>query len=91
MYSHEEGVGKPDSRFYAIACQRLGVAPEETVFVDDTPACVDGALAAGMPAVRFFDSVQAIAELTRLLGGGAATGRNARTRENTRRSPPRPG
>jgi len=70
-YSHEEGVGKPDPRFYAIACERLGVAPEEAVFVDDTPACVDGALAVGMTAVRFVDSVQTIAGVTRLLSADA--------------------
>ncbi len=69
-YSREEGIGKPDPRFYAIACERLGVTPEEAV--DDTPACVDGALAVGMTAVRFVDSAQTIAELTRLLGTDAA-------------------
>lgn len=72
VYSHEEGVGKPDPRFYAVACERLGVAPKEAVFVDDTPACVDGALAVGMTAVRFVDCAQTIAELTGLLGGDAA-------------------
>jgi epoxide hydrolase-like predicted phosphatase len=67
VYSHEEGVGKPDPRAYAIACDRLGIAPADAVLLDDTTACVDGARAIGMAAVRYLDSTQAIAELTRLL------------------------
>jgi epoxide hydrolase-like predicted phosphatase len=67
VYSHEEGVGKPDPRAYAIACDRLGVPPADAVLLDDTAACVDGAHAIGMGAVRYLDCAQAIAELSRLL------------------------
>jgi HAD superfamily hydrolase (TIGR01509 family) len=42
VYSHEEGMAKPDSRVYQLICERLGVAPRETVFVDDKPGCVLG-------------------------------------------------
>jgi epoxide hydrolase-like predicted phosphatase len=67
VYSHEEGVGKPDPRAYAIVCDRLGVRPADAVLLDDTPACVDGALMTGLAAVRFVDCAQAMADLTRLL------------------------
>jgi putative hydrolase of the HAD superfamily len=69
VYSHEEGLKKPDPRFYEIPCQRLGVAPREAIFLDDTPACVAGAQHVGMTAITFLDTDQAIAELDLQLGG----------------------
>jgi putative hydrolase of the HAD superfamily len=63
VYSHEEGMMKPDPRFYAIVCERLGVAPEQTLFLDDRQMCVDGARRVGMTAVRYVDNAQAMAEL----------------------------
>jgi epoxide hydrolase-like predicted phosphatase len=68
VYSHEEGVKKPDPRAYRIVCERLGVEPTETVFLDDVPACVEGARAVGMQAVRFVNNRQAITELESVLG-----------------------
>ena len=67
VYSHEEGVLKPDPRSYAIVCERLGVAPEQSVFVDNVAANVDGARAVGMEGVLFIDAAQAIGELRALL------------------------
>lgn len=51
VYSHEEGVEKPDPAIYALTASRLGVQPHEIVFLDDRQAAVDGALAAGWHAV----------------------------------------
>jgi putative hydrolase of the HAD superfamily len=70
VYSHEEGMKKPDIRIYEIVCRRLGVAPRETVFVDDTPACVEGAARAGMHAIQFVSNARALAELDALLRPG---------------------
>ncbi len=67
VYSHEVGVGKPDPRIYALASDRLGVQPQEMVFVDDADRCVAGAREAGIHAFRFQDNAQAIAEIERLL------------------------
>ena len=50
VYSHEVGFSKPDPRIYALACTRLDVAPEETVFLDDSDACVTGARDVGIHA-----------------------------------------
>jgi putative hydrolase of the HAD superfamily len=69
VYSHEEGVGKPDPRSYGIVCERLGVAPECAVFVDDVPANIDGARALGMQGILFTGAAQAIGELRGLLRG----------------------
>jgi HAD superfamily hydrolase (TIGR01509 family) len=68
VYSHEEGLKKPDRRFYELVCKRLGVGPREAIFLDDTPACVAGAQDAGMTAITFFDNDQATAELDMKLG-----------------------
>ena len=67
VYSHEAGMSKPDPRIYALACTRLGVRPDETVFVDDTDYCVAGAGEVGMHAVRYLDNTQVIHEIEVLL------------------------
>lgn len=63
VYSDEEGVAKPDPRIYRITCDRLGVRPDETVFLDDTEECVVAPRALGMRAVRFQSTTQAIANV----------------------------
>jgi putative hydrolase of the HAD superfamily len=68
VYSHEEGVKKPDRRFYEIACERLCIEPCEAIFLDDVQACVAGARRAGMTAITFLNNEQAIAELDNYLG-----------------------
>ena len=68
VYSHEAGMSKPDPRIYALACTRLDVRPDETVFVDDTDFCVAGAREAGMHPVRFQHNAQAIEDIEKLLG-----------------------
>jgi len=35
VFSHEVGFMKPDPRIYALACERLGVAPGDALFVGD--------------------------------------------------------
>ena len=51
--SSEVGVEKPDRRIVAAALTRLGVAPEGALHVGDSPLeDVEGAIAAGMEAVR---------------------------------------
>ncbi|HEX4289359.1 MAG TPA: HAD-IA family hydrolase, partial [Trebonia sp.] len=50
VYSHECGLSKPGPRAYALVCARLAVEPAETVFVDDTEICVEGARRAGLHA-----------------------------------------
>ncbi len=46
------GAAKPDPMAYRIAAERLGVAPEECLFLDDELECVEGARAVGMTAYR---------------------------------------
>lgn len=68
IYSHEEGLSKPDPRFYDLACRRLGVQPDQVVLVDDMAVCTEAARAAGLHAVTFVDNDQAIAAVEALLG-----------------------
>jgi epoxide hydrolase-like predicted phosphatase len=67
VYSHEVGVAKPEPRIYAIACERLGVRPDEVVFLDDVESYVRGARDAGMNAVLYRDNAQALAEIEAFL------------------------
>jgi hypothetical protein len=69
VYSHEEGVKKPQRRFYEIVCERLGVQATEAIFLDDMPACVEAARQVGMTAITFVDNEQAIAEIQHRLTG----------------------
>ncbi len=57
------GVAKPDPRVYRIAAERLGVAIERCLFVDDTAANVVAAREAGMAAVHY----RRVADLRRTL------------------------
>ena len=63
VYSHEVGYRKPDHRMYHHICERLAVAPEEAVLLDDVQANVDAAREVGMRAITFATNAQAIAEL----------------------------
>ena len=49
--SSEVGVRKPDPAIYLLTCERLGVTPEVSVFVDDHPGNVAAAEALGMAGV----------------------------------------
>ena len=66
--SSVEGVRKPNPRIYEIACERLGVRPEEAVFLDDLGINLKPARAMGMTTIKVLDEHQALNEL------GAATG-----------------
>jgi putative hydrolase of the HAD superfamily len=61
------GCRKPEARIYEMTLERLGLAAESCLFVDDIALNCDGAHAAGMSAVHFRDNEQAIAEVRALL------------------------
>lgn len=63
IYSHEEGVAKPERRIFELACERLGVQPEEMIFVDDVEVNVAAARAFGIRAILFRENKQVIAEI----------------------------
>ncbi len=51
--SGDEGVVKPDPAAFRITLERLGVAPGEAVFIDDTPGHVEAARTLGLHGIVF--------------------------------------
>lgn len=66
--SSVEGVRKPDPAIYRIACERLGVAPARTVFLDDLGINLKPARAMGMYTIKVLNEDQALAELSEVTG-----------------------
>ena len=68
VISAEVGLHKPQPEIYLLACERLGVAPQDAVFVDDLRENCEGAEALGMTAIRHREPEETIARLTELTG-----------------------
>jgi len=65
------GCRKPEGRIYRLTLERVGLAPEACLFIDDLEVNCEGAEKAGMKAVRFRDNEQAIAEIRAAVGAPA--------------------
>ena len=65
--SGDEGVVKPDPAIFELALERLDVAPEEAVFVDDYPGHVEAARSLGLHAIHFTTAQALESELGDLL------------------------
>ena len=63
IYTHEEGIAKPDQRIFKLACERLGVQPAEMIFLDDHKPNVEAACILGIHAILFRNNAQAIADI----------------------------
>ena len=63
-----EGLRKPDPRIYELACERLAVRPDESVFLDDLGANLKPARALGMMTIKVANPTNALAELAAVLG-----------------------
>ena len=66
------GLRKPDPAIYRLACERLSVAPEASLFIDDHAGNVAGARAVGLEAVWCGHSVEstqaAVAQMLARIG-----------------------
>ena len=62
------GIRKPDPRIYTLMCERLSVAPEECVYLDDLGGNLKPARAMGMTTIKVESSSQAIADLEAATG-----------------------
>lgn len=67
IFSAEVGLAKPDLRIYQMMLERLGVAPDEAVFIDDFTENITGAEMLGIRAIHFRQSEQALEDLGCLL------------------------
>src|SRR5260370_13457600 len=53
IYSHEEGIAKPDRRIFELTCERLGVQPAEMIFLDMFELCFADAHQSGILSILF--------------------------------------
>jgi putative hydrolase of the HAD superfamily len=65
--SGDEGVKKPDPAAFEITLERLGVEPEEAVFIDDTMRHVQTARGLGLHAILFTTAEALVKDLSTLL------------------------
>ena len=62
------GLRKPDPRIYELACDRLGIDPARTAYLDDLGINCKPAAAMGMAAIKVTDPDEALRELEALVG-----------------------
>ncbi len=53
VLSHELGILKPEQKIYQIAIQKIGLKPEECLFIDDQEKCIKTAQKIGMKTIWF--------------------------------------
>ena len=68
VISGDEGMHKPEPAIYELGCERVGLAPEECVFVDDLRENCEGAETVGMTAVLHRGAERTLPRLEELLG-----------------------
>ncbi|MDX6664242.1 MAG: putative hydrolase of the superfamily [Solirubrobacteraceae bacterium] len=68
VISHLEGIRKPDPAMYALGAERLGLEPQQCVFVDDLPGNLKPARAMGMTTVHHTTAAETVPQLEELLG-----------------------
>jgi epoxide hydrolase-like predicted phosphatase len=61
------GIRKPDPRIFHLACDTLGVAPHESIFLDDIGLNLKAARALGMTTIKVDDPDSALSELEGVL------------------------
>ncbi len=66
--SSKVGVRKPETRFYELACEAVGVGPDRCVFLDDLGINLKPAAAMGMTTIKVVDPDRALDELAAVLG-----------------------
>jgi putative hydrolase of the HAD superfamily len=68
VISGEVGMRKPDPEIYRLTARKIGLRPDECVFVDDLAANVRGAVKVGMVGVHHTDVESTVEELEALFG-----------------------
>jgi HAD superfamily hydrolase (TIGR01509 family) len=65
VISGREGVAKPDPRIFALLVERVGRAPGDLLFIDDSPRNVEAARAFGVESILYAPGVDLARELGR--------------------------
>lgn len=68
VISGEVGMRKPAPEIYQLGAERIGLEPEQCVFVDDLPFNLAPAEELGMTTLHHTSAEQSVAELEQLLG-----------------------
>ena len=68
VISAEVGLRKPELEIFQLAADRIGLPPEQCVFIDDVEANITAARAAGLTGVRHRTASETAAQLSDLLG-----------------------
>jgi putative hydrolase of the HAD superfamily len=68
VISDQVGLRKPEPPIYELTAAKLGLRPEDCVFVDDTPANLVAARHLGMATVHLTGAPSDLAEIERLIG-----------------------
>ena len=63
-----EGIRKPNPEIYTRTCERLGVACEEAIFLDDLGVNLKPARGLGMQTIKVVTEAQAIDDLAAITG-----------------------
>ncbi len=71
--SSRVGLRKPDPAIYRLACERLGVQPDECIFIDDLECNVDAARQLGMEAIQCLEPEEIADQVVERLLGHTAT------------------
>lgn len=66
VISGVEGIVKPDPAIYRLACERLGVSPDQAVFIDDSAANAAAASEVGLTGLHFTSAERLRADLVDL-------------------------
>jgi len=66
--SGDEGIAKPDPKAFELTLERLGVKPNDAVFIDDTREHVEAARKLGLQGILFTTAEELEKELGDLLG-----------------------
>ena len=57
LFSADVGLVKPQPEIFTLACERFGILPAQTAYIDDTPINAEAAFHAGMQAFVFNDDM----------------------------------
>ncbi len=67
VLSSDVGLVKPDIKIYELSAGQLDVKPAECVFIDDLQKNVDGAINAGMQAIRYENYEKFIVDIKKII------------------------
>lgn len=66
--SRKVGIRKPEPKFYELACEQIGIEPNEAVFLDDLGINLKPARAMGMTTIKVTSADQALTDLEAVVG-----------------------